>query len=86
MKYCFYCGAVVTRKGVGDHFPIPKRHGGKDTVNCCESCHDMKDRIALNEWPVEWVTSLISDLPNMNRETKLFLGRAMAAYLDAINP
>jgi hypothetical protein len=39
---CFYChGLVAERYGAGDHFPIPKRHGGTATVSCCSSCHDM---------------------------------------------
>ena len=85
-KYCFYCEAIVTRKtGVGDHFPIPQRHGGKETVDCCESCHDMKDRIALENWPVNWTASIIRDFPQMSRETRLFMAKSIQLTMDAMN-
>ena len=85
MKYCFYCNAIVTKdKGVGDHFPIPKRNGGKNTVPVCECCHNIKDRYALNEWPTEWIEAMIADFSLYSRETKLFLARAMSLMTDAI--
>jgi len=33
-----------------DHFPVPQNLGGEDTVTACVNCHDLKDRIPLNEW------------------------------------
>jgi len=82
-KYCFYCNAVVTfGSSPGDHFPIPKRHGGTETVNCCLSCHDMKDRIGLQDWHLEWIQNIENDLPNVSRETKLFLSKVVGVLLD----
>ena len=34
-----------------DHFPIPKRNGGKDTVAVCYNCHLLKDRTAMVNLP-----------------------------------
>jgi 5-methylcytosine-specific restriction endonuclease McrA len=75
---CFYCGACVSGNGVGDHFPIPKSCGGTETVPCCESCHDMKDRFDLTLWDVEWISAVINDLPKVSRETRLFLAKAVS--------
>lgn len=50
---CFYCEAPLSPRHEHDHFPIPVRDGGDDTVCACINCHDMKDRQPLNEWPVE---------------------------------
>lgn len=86
-EYCFYCSvAIVARKHdqLGDHFPIPKRFGGKETVPCCEPCHDMKDRLNLDTWPVEWVSKIIQDFPQMSRETKIFIGKMFFVLTDQI--
>lgn len=81
-RTCFYCGANVSKGNVGDHTPIPKRNGGTMTVTCCQSCHDMKDRYPLGEWPVEWIAVVIADYEKMSRETKIFLAKAVAAFSD----
>ena len=83
MKNCFYCGALTNDKG-GDHFPIPENCGGKETVPCCESCHDMKDRYSLDNWPHEWVSIIIEDMPRLKRETKLFLARTIRICAEAM--
>ena len=81
---CFYCGALVTKDCQQDHFPLPKNVGGKLTVPCCRSCHDMKDRYPLDEWPLEWVSKVIQDFPRFNRETRLFLAQAMRITAEAM--
>lgn len=81
---CFYCGAIVAERGGGDHFPIPGRNGGTDTVPCCTSCHDMKDRFRLGDWPIEWVTRMIADFPKLSREARLFLAKASSLCSDAM--
>ena len=83
MDNCFYCGALVMTNGVGDHFPIPQRHGGIDTVPCCTSCHDMKDRSSLDSWPIDWIEVIMDDMKNMKRETKIFLAKSIYLCLDA---
>ena len=83
---CFYCGALVEadpRKERGDHFPLAKRHGGKLTVPCCYSCHDMKDRFNLFDWPSDWVSKILEDFPKVGRETKIFLAKALDIIQDA---
>lgn len=87
-KVCFYCGALVSNgsTGVGDHFPVSKRHGGTATVDCCLSCHDMKDRYSLNNWPAEWTSKVMQDFPLMSRETRIFLAKLMALAQDASQP
>jgi hypothetical protein len=81
---CFYCGALVSqRQGKGDHFPVPSRHGGTETVICCISCHDMKDRFNLDSWPIEWLTPVLRDFPKLSRETRVFLAKSIALILDA---
>jgi hypothetical protein len=77
LLHCFYCGALVRADAVGDHMPIPKEAGGAQTVPCCESCHDMKDRFSLDDWPVEWVSAVVADMPLMSRESRLLLARVL---------
>lgn len=50
-RECFYCGAALSTRHEHDHFPIPFDDGGKRTVPACINCHDLKDRIPLDEWP-----------------------------------
>jgi len=80
---CFYCGGLVSERCEHDHFPIPERNGGTDTVPACVSCHDMKDRYTLDDWSTEWLQIVISDLPNMRRETRIFLAKVLAVLSDA---
>ena len=89
-KKCFYCGGAITEKtGIGDHFPVPKRHGGEVTVDCCKSCHDMKDRITLGDWPIDWVTKAYKELRDefwfqkrFSRETRIYIAKILALTLD----
>jgi hypothetical protein len=82
-KTCFYCDALVSGAGKGDHFPVPDRHGGAETVPCCQSCHDMKDRFQISDWPVEWISKVIADFPALSRETRIFLAKAISLFSDA---
>jgi len=41
---CFYCGS--TGPFQMDHFPVPARHKGMQTVKACLHCHNLKDRIS----------------------------------------
>jgi hypothetical protein len=81
MKICFYCGEQISRIEK-DHAPIPKRHGGKITVDSCLTCHDMKDRILLKDWPSEWWNCVVADLPKMSLPTKLFLMKFVNGVFD----
>lgn len=33
-----------------DHAPVPRRHGGDETVPACRRCHDLKDRFPFSAW------------------------------------
>ncbi len=80
---CFYCGALVARNDRElDHFPVPESAGGTELVCACKTCHGMKDRFNLGDWPLEWVLEIVSDFPRLNRGTKLFLAKALRLYAD----
>ena len=81
---CFYCEALVRTTGRGDHFPVPKRNGGVLTVPICDTCHDMKDRFNLDDWPAPWITVVLTQWPILRRETRLFLAKTMSLLSDAI--
>lgn len=82
-KECFYCGALISGSGRGDHMPIPQCLGGKVTVPCCESCHDMKDRFNFEDWSVTWLELIMSDLPKLSRETKIVLMKIVRIFLES---
>lgn len=50
MSGCHYCHRVATNYEM-DHFPIPRRRGGIETVPVCHMCHSLKDRIPAERWP-----------------------------------
>ena len=82
-KYCFYCDAALSRNVTQkDHFPVPDRLGGKDLVDSCTTCHDMKDRFKVGSWSVEWVGKIIRDFPMLGRETRIFLAKAIDIMMD----
>ncbi len=81
---CFYCDAifVVSPSAVGDHFPVPQRHGGIECVPCCVSCHSLKDRMKLRDWNMKMVAKVIADFPKLSRETRIFLAKCMTMQQD----
>ena len=84
-KNCFYCGApLVVGSYQLDHFPIPARNGGKTTVPACLPCHDMKDRLLFEQWPSEMVNAILADFPYLNRETRIFIAKALAMASDVV--
>lgn len=58
---CYYC-----ERQIGwhehDHFPLPRRVGGKRTVPACVDCHALKDRITLQNWPPDDAWTAASEL------------------------
>lgn len=65
---CYACGVVLTRKAhERHHFPTPKRRGGTLTVDLCICCHDMVDRIDLDDWPLQWAQRGFDSLPREGR-------------------
>jgi len=83
---CFYCDCVfsTSKDSHGDHFPIPKQFGGTETVPCCQSCHDLKDRIPLTEWTTTMFARVVTEFPKFNRETRLYLAKISAAAYGAV--
>ena len=74
----------MSGNGKGDHFPLPLNCGGTDRVDCCQSCHDMKDRFGLAQWPAEWITAVLQDMPKVSRETRLFLAKAIRLLAERV--
>lgn len=80
-EQCFYCDALVSfSSSRGDHFPIPAAAGGTDTVPCCLTCHDMKDRFPLDRWPAEMIGAVMADFSKLSRETRIFLAKSIGLY------
>jgi hypothetical protein len=75
---CFYCDCLVSKGNLEeDHFPVPRANGGELVVTACKSCHDMKDRFNLGDWPSGWVGAVINDWHKLSRETRIFLAKAL---------
>lgn len=77
---CFYCGCLISKPVQFDHYPIPADCGGKEVVPCCLSCHDMKDRFLLEDWPSPWMEKVYEEIPTLSREMKLFLSKCMVLF------
>lgn len=51
---CEFCRIDLT--GVvheHDHFPVPRSEGGVAVVPACMACHDLKDRVPLDDWSAQ---------------------------------
>lgn len=59
---CFYCGLALSKRHEHDHFPVPARAGGRHVVPACYNCHDLKDRMAVAEWPPSAAAIGMADL------------------------
>lgn len=58
---CFYCGRELDVHQ-HDHYPVPRRAGGSETVPACPVCHDLKDRVMLRDWDLEAAFTAIQEL------------------------
>jgi hypothetical protein len=58
---CAYCEAVLSPRHEHDHAPVPKRHGGKQTIPVCINCHDLKDRMNPRDWDAEAMREALAD-------------------------
>lgn len=76
---CFYCRAPLSPRHEHDHFPTPKRAGGDDTVPTCLNCHDFKDRLSLNEWPVDVLMEAFEQAGPMGR---ILIAKSAAIYAN----
>lgn len=84
-RVCVYCDSVysTSRSAKGDHFPVPQRLGGVSTVDCCQQCHSLKDRIKLDDWTGPMFSKVFADFPKLSRETRIFLAKAITTFQDA---
>lgn len=77
---CFYCEMPLSPRHEHDHFPVPKSAGGTTTFPICLNCHDLKDRIAIDNWPV---AMLFEAWRGMTPEARIFVARVTRiAYQD----
>jgi hypothetical protein len=92
---CFYCDVAIPKARIEmDHFPIPERCGGIETVPACVVCHDLKDRVPLFQMPVEAIGDFCRDVAGkeilvwreMSRYGRLMLAKQMAVYYDMKQP
>jgi len=75
---CFYCERLLSPRHEHDHFPIPQRAGGIETVPACVDCHDLKDRFTLDSWPIHMLgTTFHGCQPAQAWELLLALGHSM---------
>jgi hypothetical protein len=49
---CWYCDDLLVDGHEHDHVQ-PRRAGGTVTVAACLDCHNLKDRVTLNNWPAD---------------------------------
>jgi len=60
---CYYCGLPFIRmRHEHDHAPVPRRCDGSKVVQACLTCHEMKDRTLLWDWPMELFAAAMTEL------------------------
>ena len=80
---CLTCSVLLTKSSTElHHFPAPARAGGEYVIPLCIACHDMVDRIPLNDWPIDWAWKAVQ---GQNREGMLFIMKMMSkGWLESI--
>lgn len=81
-EQCLYCDVGLSVRHEHDHTPVPKRHGGKTTECVCLNCHDLKDRMDLDQWPMPAISNLFKGLNECEPSVRIFLARAIALVHD----
>jgi len=59
---CYVCERYVGASGERDHFPVSHAEGGECILPICMPCHDLKDRIPLENWDGEIAFSGLMEL------------------------
>lgn len=77
---CFYCDRPLVGRHEHDHYPIPVRVGGVETVPTCLGCHDLKDRIPLANWPAQVLDQAMGEAGPLGR---VLLAKLVALTHDA---
>lgn len=78
---CLCCGS----EGYSEqqHWPVPRRHGGVQTIPLCISCHDAADRLKLNEWELHNAADgFLSMWDQLSVDGRLLLMRVVAVFQD----
>jgi hypothetical protein len=60
--YCRYCAMPLSKRHEHDHYPIPQALGGTAVVAACVNCHDLKDRLTIEQWPATARSQAMIDL------------------------
>jgi hypothetical protein len=84
LQTCFYCDTVfvTSPSAMGDHFPVPRRNSGIETVPCCVTCHNAKDNLRILDWSGNMIASVIADFPKLSAHTRIFLAKTLAIISD----
>lgn len=81
---CHYCDTILPLRYELDHFPVPGCAGGTETVPVCLTCHDLKDRVALKNWPLEAVANAVEDLtPYLDADAEMWFELDDIQVMDA---
>jgi hypothetical protein len=86
--HCAYCQRYQRNGGEYDHSPIPARHGGEEVLRVCYRCHDLKDRLPLDGWTWDEVSSAtraIAELPE-DKDKYLATMEAFSAAFKTRDP
>jgi hypothetical protein len=81
-RVCFFCDVSLSPRHEHDHYPVPQRHGGTETVPTCLNCHDLKDRVPLAGWPSEVLAPAMEQAGPLGR---VLLAKLAALTFDATN-
>jgi|ETNvirnome_2_300_1030623.scaffolds.fasta_scaffold13766_2 hypothetical protein len=83
MKECYICKRKLLGRFEKDHFPKPKRAGGKDVYPICISCHDAKDRMSLRSWDIDEAFKSMHNLwNNGTTEERILLAKIISLACD----
>ena len=69
-----------------DHYPVPKRHGGTETVPTCLNCHALKDRTLLTDWPLDLYAAAHRGVAALNDQpgpVRLLIAKLAVIGMDA---
>lgn len=63
LRWCFYCGAQLTRNNFTRDHLLPKSRGGKAKVDSCNVCNERKGSKTLLEFRVDFLGSETAKFP-----------------------
>lgn len=79
ISWCFYCDLPL--KGLAhhhDHFPLPARYGGELTVPACVSCHKLKEKGRVDQWPIEAISEVLVEMQHSGPWTRMVLAKLLS--------